>query len=66
MTTPENITHVPEMMIGDSRLSSRQGVMKMGISQERADNILIIELGMSKAPARWVLRLLIQDQKQKC
>ncbi|XP_076068328.1 histone-lysine N-methyltransferase SETMAR-like [Oratosquilla oratoria] len=64
VTTPENIDHVLEMVMEGRRLSSRQIATRMGISQERAVNILTNELGMSKVSARWVPRLLTPDQKR--
>ncbi|XP_076044748.1 histone-lysine N-methyltransferase SETMAR-like [Oratosquilla oratoria] len=64
VTTSENIDHVLEMVMEDRRLSSCQIATRMGISQERAVNILTNELGMSKVSARWVPRLLTPDQKR--
>ncbi|XP_076037348.1 histone-lysine N-methyltransferase SETMAR-like [Oratosquilla oratoria] len=52
------------MVMEDRRLSSRQIATRMGISQERAVNILTNELGMSKVSARWVPRLFTPDQKR--
>ena len=63
-TTTENIGLVLDMIMEDRRLSTRQIADRLGIPQERADNILKNELGLSKVSARWVPRLLTPEQNR--
>ena len=46
------------MVMEDRRLPTRQIEKRLGTSQERASNILTIELGSRKVSIRWVARLL--------
>ena len=46
------------MVMEDRRLPTRQITDRLGTSQERASNILTIELGSRKVSTRWVERLL--------
>ena len=52
------------MIIGDRRLKIREIAMNVGISYERAQNIIVNELGFSKVSARWVPKLLSVEQKR--
>ena len=53
------------MVTEDRRLPTRQIEDRLGTSQERASNILTIELGSRKVSTRWVARLLsILSQEQ--
>jgi hypothetical protein len=63
-TTEENIAKVCDFIMGDRRLSIREIADTMVNSYERTQNIIANELGFSKVSARWVLRLLLVEQKQ--
>ena len=53
------------MVMEDRRLPTRQIVDRLGTSQERASNILTIELGSRKVSTHWVARLLnVLSQEQ--
>ena len=52
------------MILEDRRLKVREIVEAAGMSSEQAYHILSEELGMKKLSARWVPRLLMQDQKR--
>ena len=62
-TTKDNIDLAPKMVMQDRRISCRQVAERLRISIERADKILIKELGFSKVSARWVPSLLTPEQK---
>ena len=63
--TLENIDLVLDMVMEDRRLPTRQIEDRLGTSQERASNILTIELGSMKVSTRWVPRLLsVLSQEQ--
>ena len=64
VTTPEIIEKVHKMVLEDRRLKVREIAEAIGMSSERAYHILSEELGMKKLSARWVPRLLTQDQKR--
>ncbi|XP_029638087.1 uncharacterized protein LOC115213263 [Octopus sinensis] len=63
-TTNYNIDFTLGMVMQDRQISCRQITEKLGISNERADNIVTKELGFSKVSARWVLCLLTSEQKR--
>ncbi|XP_029634494.1 protein GVQW3-like [Octopus sinensis] len=62
-TTEDNIDLALGMIMQDRRISCRWAAKRLGISTERADNIVTKELGFSKVSARWVPRLLTPEQK---
>ncbi|XP_029646762.1 uncharacterized protein LOC115220762 [Octopus sinensis] len=62
-TPQENIDHIQQMLMNDRRWTINQRVNAISISDVCVKNILHNELGMTKAFARWVLCLLIIDQK---
>ncbi|XP_029639675.1 protein GVQW3-like [Octopus sinensis] len=62
-TTEDNIDLALGMIMEVNRISCRQIAERLGISNERADNIVKKELGFSKVSARWVLCLLTPEQK---
>ncbi|XP_029634921.1 protein GVQW3-like [Octopus sinensis] len=62
-TTKDNIDLALGMIMQDCRISRRQIAKRLGISTERADNIVIKELGFSMVCARWVPHLLTPEQK---
>ena len=62
-TTQENIDRIHQMVINDRRLTISHSANVISISREQVENILHNKLGMSKASARWVPRLLTPDQK---
>ena len=49
---------VLDMVIEDRRLPTRPIVDRLGSSQERASNILTVELGSRRVSTRWVACLL--------
>lgn len=63
-TTKDNLDLALGMIMEDRRISCRQIAERLGISIERADNIVTKELGFSKVSARWVPRLLTPEQKR--
>lgn len=63
-TTKDNLDLALQMVMQDRRISCRQIAERLGISLERADNILTNELGFAKVSARWVPRLLTPEQKR--
>jgi hypothetical protein len=62
-TTPEIIEQVHDMVLDDRRMKVREIAETIGISKERVVYILHEELDMKKLCARWVLHLLMADQK---
>ena len=63
-TSQENVAKICDMIIGDRRLKIREIAKNMGVSYERAQNIIVNELGFSKVSARWVPKLLSVEQKR--
>ena len=63
-STPEIIAKIHDMILNDRRLKVSEVANAIGISDERAFHIITEELGMKKLSARWVPRLLTNDQKQ--
>ncbi|KMQ83449.1 histone-lysine n-methyltransferase setmar [Lasius niger] len=63
-TTTDNIEKVHQMVLDDRRIKVREIAEAVGISKERVCHILTEDLGMKKLTARWVPRLLTQDQKR--
>ena len=63
-TSQENVAKICDMIIGDRRLKIREIAKNVGISYERAQNIIVNELGFSKVSARWVPKLLSVEQKR--
>ncbi|XP_029654075.1 uncharacterized protein LOC115227347 [Octopus sinensis] len=57
-TIEYNIDLALGMIMQDRRISCYQIAERLGISTERAENIVTKELGFSKVSARWVSRLL--------
>lgn len=64
VTTDEMIENIRELVMIDRRIKIRQIEAIMGISKDRIELILHEKLGLSKVCARWVPRLLTNDQKQ--
>lgn len=62
-TTSENIDKIHKMVLEDRRLKVREISDTIGISTERVFHILTDELGLKKISARWVPRLLTEEQK---
>lgn len=62
-TSEEIIEKIHDMMLNDRRLKVREISEVMRISTERARQILVNVLGMSKVSARWIPHLLTQEQK---
>lgn len=63
-TTDEMITKVHDLVLNDRRLKVRVIADTIGISKERVGHILHEHLHMRKLSARWVPRLLTEDQKR--
>ena len=63
MATPEIVTKVHDMVMGDRRVTERCKASAVGISQEIVHFILTEELNMRKLSACWVSRLLTVDQR---
>ena len=63
-TTQENIEKIRDLIIEGRRLEIREIAETLGISYERAQNIILNELGFSKIPARWVPILISVKQKR--
>lgn len=64
-TTPEIVEKVHKILMSDRRLKLQQIAEMVGISKERVHVIVVQELGMKKLSARWVPRLLSDDQKKE-
>lgn len=64
VTTPEMVSKVHDMVLADRRLKLSEIADTIGISKERVHHILSDELNMKKLSARWVPRLLTDDQKR--
>lgn len=60
-----NTDKVRELLDTDRRITVRAIADKLGISASLTHRILVTELGMSKVSARWVPRLLKEDEKQR-
>jgi hypothetical protein len=63
-TTPEIIEQVHDTVLDDRRMKVRGIAVTTGISKERLGSILYKELDMKKLCAKWVPRLLTEDQKR--
>ena len=63
-TTPETIEKIHKIVLANRRVKVSEIAETVGISAECVHNILHTHLSMTKLCARWVLCLLIPDQKQ--
>lgn len=63
-TNQETVEKICDMIMEDRRLKVREVAESVGISYERAQNIIVNELGFSKVSARWVPRLLSAEHKR--
>lgn len=63
-TIDAKVTAVQRVVMADRRSTIRQIAKEVGISKERVGFILHQKLGLSKVSARWVPRLLSDEQKQ--
>lgn len=64
--TPEIVDKIHDMDLSDRKFKLRELVKATGISHERMLFIFYSELGMKKLSARWVPRLLNEEQKHIC
>ncbi|CAK9833202.1 Mariner Mos1 transposase [Anthophora retusa] len=64
VTTPENVKKIHDMVMNDRRVKVRDISQAVNISIDRVHNILHEQLQMKKLSARWVPRLLTNDQKR--
>ena len=62
---PENIKNVHKMVLADHELKLREIADTLEISEGSEFTILHEHLGMRKLCSKWLLRLLIVDQKQQ-
>lgn len=65
VTTPEMVTKIKNIVLQDRRLKLREIAHIVNISSERVFNILHEYLSMKKLCARWVPRLLNDEQKKQ-
>lgn len=63
VSTPEMIEKIRKMILDDRRLKVREIVEATGISQGAVVSILHDKLSLKKITARWVPRLLTEDNK---
>ena len=63
-TTDENVEIVHSLVMCDRRRNLRDIASEVGISFGAVQSILTDILGMSKVSARWVPRMLTEDQKR--
>ena len=63
-TSDENVKFVHTLVMCDRRRDLRSIASEVGISFGTVQSILTDILGMSKVSARWVLRMLTDDQKR--
>lgn len=63
-TTDEIVDEIHDMVLKDRRIKIREIAEHVGISYERVQNIVTNVLGMMKLSARWVPRLLTEEQKR--
>ena len=63
-TTDENVEIVHSLVMCDRRRNQRDIASEVGISFGAVQSILTDILGMSKVSARWVPRMLTEDQKR--
>ena len=64
VTTPETIGRIHDMVLNDRRIKVREIVEAIGISQGTLFSILHEKLGVKKILARWVPRLLSEENKR--
>ena len=64
VTTDENVEIVHSLVMCDVRRNLRDIASKVGMSFGAVQPILTAILGMSKVSARWVPRVLTEDQKR--
>ena len=65
VTTPETIKKIHKMVLEDRRLKVRELADMAGISKSAVHRILTGNLDMKKMCARWVPRLLTDEQKRR-
>ena len=63
--TPETTEQVEQLILNNRRIAVREISEEVGISIGSAEHIIHQELGFSKVSARWVPRLLTDEQKEK-
>lgn len=63
-STDENAKKILDLVMNDRRLRVAEIAETIGISYERAQNIITKDLGFSKVSARWVPRLLSAENKR--
>ena len=64
VTTPEMINKIHDMVLSDRRIKVREIVEATGISQDTVFSILHEKLSVKKISARWVPRLLSEENKR--
>lgn len=63
-TTPENIRKIQLIVSQDQRVKLSEIAEAVGVSKERVNHILRDLLALKKLTARWVPRILTEDQKR--
>ena len=64
VTTPEMMDKIHYMVLSDRRIKMRKIVEATGISQGTVSSISHEKLGVTKISARWVPRLLLDENKR--
>ena len=64
VTTLEMIDRIHDMVLSDRRIKVREIVEATGISQSTVFLILHEKIGVRKISARWVMRLLSEENKR--
>jgi histone-lysine N-methyltransferase SETMAR len=65
VATPETVERVQEIVISDRRLTLEQIAATVRISESTVRNIIVNVLGMKKISARWVPRMLTDENKRQ-
>ena len=63
---PENTKKLHKLILADRQLQLRKIAEELKISEGSVSTILHEDLSMRKLCSKWVLHLLIVDQKQQC
>ena len=67
MTTPEIIDQIDELILEDSRISTKSIAEQLGISRKQVGSIIPEDLDMRKLSVKCVLKYLNMDEKrQRC
>ena len=64
--TPENVEHVRAAINKDQRLTVRELETDLGIPKTTVSEILMQDLGMKRVVAKFILWILLPEQKEHC